>query len=1404
MQCQQLQLALESEVSRISNRIADGVEYEASGEHLPTRLVVVQEAAKSDEKTALDLVRERMVNGRFHKEVRKQLGEKIKAQYGTFGSYGWSDAKETQLVDARIKGDYAEVVLGNGVYKFDLTTGAIVSEPTKNGKQVRVVGIDEALNKAKVATFETTADFDRRFNHQEIAEQIDRLRNGDWSVLDDMKGSFESTGTIDLAEYTKQVGYEHGNIESMKQMLRVLHTLGGNKASEEYVKHVTDLFDAMHPRFFHNMDVYIKTDESDTQGWVSVDKEAIIVNVAKDEFRKKVYQSEAEVYAHEVIHTMVHWAFRNGSTQAEKLKRQLRYTMQKALESTSWKDLLTVDENVATEEDVKRAKTTYEYVFNSKHAEEEFIAYALTNPKMMDHLSTVMVKDKEVEDRTLFEKLVGVFRMLMDVVIGKFDFGSREKSVRDQVFALAIKMGEVNYDNAEMVKRMNPLDGVSEYVTALEGRWTNFAADTAEKWFGKEEGYITPLGENATAWDRFKYHMTLISKSIMHDGMFRKTMGLYASIYGIPPDSTVREFMATLLDESEARKRANWLGLQFNTMDRIRNSVDSQVKTNVVKAFNRPLSEEQESALTRVVLDTNLSSLATGKDGRVGLENAEIRELLTDHEVLGKRLKDAKNKLYKRLEGGKSEYRGKWTVNQAVSLGYFMATHKAHAHQNYSAKAIARGVLFNERFKVEQDVVNLIEEVATLVALQYTDSKKKAAVADLMKHEYEGVRYVMTTYEAFKTESRNELFKADEYHMMDGYSREIFDDTIEVLQRPIKEKAELEKMGFRYEGPLSDKNNTMNKERMGLFISEIYSRAERLRGAAPLGDHQAKGSSLKDRRLAEDRTNGFINFERDKARADLAALKIMGAMMRGDFDPTKVDYGMGPVINQVGVVVDYRDMMDKEQKEKLLKQDVKVSSVLGRSMASIPYKVMKEEHEKKVLEEIKRTMAEEWEEGEFGTDTLTEFTLIGPDVDDRKNRELYYMLPRSFREYTDSRSDRVMAVPTELYNIWFGYSHGRLTDLDKWGLLPKAVKRVINMVGSYWVDLVQIMKGNVLLKMPWILMFNLVSNVIQGWVNGIPLRELMELYGQSFKDVRAYLSAHKEAVRLELEIKTDKELLYRANDKNKVSERIYKNEVKLKQLKSSMESNQVAELVNLGMLQTVVEDVETAALNDTNKISRGADAALKYVPGVIKTPLQWLYLSKETKWYQLNQEVLQMSDLMARDVQNRWMKSRENRQANGELALPREFVKFMREEGGIVLRDKQVLHGETKKLFLQMAEKNRHYGVLKSFVNYNQPNGKLEEYANRVGLLMFTKYVKNIQRVAAKASWEHPIRTAAAIAMASVGIDIIQDQLFMTKGFGPDGEFSIENIFPVYGPADVIATTVNPPLIQLGTELFYR
>lgn len=1340
----------------------------------------------------LDALRERAeeLTKPFHKALRRELGEEV-----------YVDGKKAYLLGSRVlkNDDYPagmefqiRVAYPGNLDNVETLSFSMVSDTAMDGvgKSVGTVeGISDIFTKAlekhinKLRSNKASVDIDYEGN-TELKETLTKMTQAD-VILD----SRQPRKAESLIGYEKVKDYKHGDVDSMKQIMAKLHVLGRSKASDKLLGYYNGLIDKMHPRFFNEMSLYVRKGAAEPYGSVNLTKQRIDIDVATSK-SKKGAQSEAEVYVHELVHTMTAWALRQKQVSVSGIRTQLNHAMAIAKANTTWQDFLPVGEGKATQAQIATAKEMHSYVFASENAMEEFIAYTLTNPAFMEKMQKVTVTIQK-EKQNVFQRIVSLFSKLVDSVLGRYDFRKADATVFDAVNDLAFRLAELNVEKQNELDRMNPLGQIMDVVNNADAA-IGIKLERLKRKIANKDKRIKIPPKDASVFAEAKFLMELAVKAFTNP-IYRGFMGLWASALGMRPDGTIREILSSFTDKDALFRIAEKMNMLSNQVDAMRNGVINATHKALTSAFSRRLTEDEDKAITRVLLDTNLAALRYKRTKANKQPDTDIVKLLTDEDYRYTREGRVKHKIKELLKS--REERANWTVAQAVGLGYYMATHKAHVAQNFNAYNIEKGFGLNERFEPVPGLAPLIDELATLVALKHTGKKDKVTVAGLIKTERVGINKLTDSFEAYRRESLDVLFKGNTAHFMAGHTKELFDDTIDISFAPLSQRAELESKGFVYRYTLPAKNGDSYKSPMAVYTTPSWGKAERLRGTVGLGRLHAKGTSMSSLKALENYTVAEETFGRDFARVRLQSNLIHQSMAKGTFDVTAIEYGMAPVVNQSGMVTDFRYMMSKEQKETLLKQDVGATQVLARSVGSIVHNTQREELNGKALSFIKKDMKVAWDGGTVGKDGFTEYSLIGPNVPDPEMRELFRMLPDDYRDFIMSRSDKTMAIRTEYLRMFFGSKHLQLSKMKGVNLLPGFIKSVIDTMEGLWMELVKVSKATILMKMPIVLVENILSNIRYMITTGsIDVVELARDYRDSYREIDEYITTNRKITALQLEIQADNEALRRVKNNKALEQKIYEKTVELQRLNRVLESNPSYTLFKYGMYQTHVEDMDNSALSETNKISKYVNGKLDKAPGVVKTAVEYAYLTQNTGWYKAAQEVLQRTDMVARLVENKREIRKEVRMSDGALRLP---AWWLAEKGKDYPATKKMT-GKERDEFLRKAQDVRINGLIDHYINYTLPNGSVEEYLNRMGVLMFTKYLKRVQKVVMDTAWTHPIKTSFSVLLGAAfpSTEIFQDQSLLARGFGSNGEFSLSNMVPVYSPLYHLENVLTPAIVR--------
>lgn len=1330
----------------------------------------------------------------FHIVMRKELGEEVNVEINGKEKKYYVMSSSLIQRDGTKEGVQVSLRMApsdniNNVETFIFDLNSDTSTASVGTAAGTVFGITSILRKGIIkATTQAMAKRKQQgminaHGDKELKTTLNKMRD-----VDNILGSRQDRDGNSLKGYDKVQDYTHGNIDSMREMMGKLHVLGNSKAPSSLITYYNTLLDKMQPRFFNHVDLYLKKNQVDTLGEINLDANTIHIATAKKNVQ--AVQSEAEVYMHEVIHSMTSWAFRQKVVNVGGIRTALNKAMEVAKQHVKWQDFLNVPTEDATSRQIEQAKDLYAYAFSSKNNIEEFMAFSLTNPMLMKRLQEIKLSDAKVnEPKTMFGRLSSLFVKAMNLVLGKFNLKDNDITIFEEVNSLTFGLAKVNQKARHDLSQMNPIGHMMEILEDSE----SYVAQQINKFLKKfKSDDFVQTSDVDSLYQRAKLFIAMVTKG-MTNKTYRGALGLWASAYGLTPTGSVREFFSGLFERDSGFRIAEKLGLVMAYIDSGRNTIINATSQQIAEAFKVPLTDDEDTALTRVLLDTNLTSLRYTRTGTRKRNDSEMVSLLTDEAYRYEREGRVKHQILKTLS--KDDERGRWTVAQAISLGYLMATGKGNEATNLNAESIVRGFGTNERYEPNQKLAVLVSELATLEAIRHVAVADKNLVARLIKEEPKGVNLISDMYEGYKRTSKQMLFKQNSHHMIEGHTKELFDDSIDIKIAPVSERTTLEAEGYTLRYPIVAAKGVRQSVQMAVYTTEAWGKAERLRGAVALGKLHSRGTTLSNIKMMEDPELGRALFQRDFASVYNTTLEMHEAMREGTYDVTKIKNGLIPIYNEKGTIVDYRYMMDKSTKQNLLKQDLRASQVLPRSMASIEYQVRTDAANAEALRAIKEDMANNWVEGEIGEDSFTEYMLIGPETTDEDAKQIYNMLPPNFIAFINSRKDKTMAVRKDLVRIYFGGSHLRATDMPGIKLLPGFIKSVINGMEGTWMELIKISKGAILIKMPLVLVNNIITNIwLQINQGAINIPQLIRDYKESLKEVNEYISYTRKSAKLEQEIIQAKESLRRVKNSKALQDIIGSKTVELNRLRNAMAQNPAAELFDAGYYQSHTEDLENSALSDTNKLSKMVNGKMQKLPPVVRGAAEIAYLTQNTSWYKVSQEVLQRSDMVARLVDTKQKTRAEIMQANGLRRLPLWWV----EQKGDNYNDRQELTGNERKEFLTQARAVRMQAVLDNYVNYTLPNGNIEEYLNRMGLLMFTKYYKRIQSVVLNTTITNPIKSSILVmaSLAGVKIETIQDQAMLTRMFDGNGDFSPSSILPTSSPLNHIMNVFTPAIVK--------
>lgn len=1142
-----------------------------------------------------------------------------------------------------------------------------------------------------------------------------------------------SKNTKEESKFTKMGKEIHKNIDAMKSLLNTLNELDPVKASAEHLKHLTNMFDMINPKFLKSVDYYLNTESSKTYG--IVEGKDLKLNIKNTNRVTNNEQTAAEIYAHEIIHTLTGYASKSKDPEAIRLQREIYHVMDIARKSMRTKHLIG-EVSLDPAEELKIAQAQLDYVFKNKDGKaiDEFIAYGLTNELWIKRLGEIIINsESKVGKETLLDKLIGLIRAWFNKVLGKEMKSLKGKDAHTALLELTLELAE--YNNRALNKARSNESAISKMGRLLEdsnGLVVKAFDYVGEKVLGSKDEFPTKPSKDASKLEWAKYY-TQITPKIFSDPRLRGIFQTGLSGLGFSPEGIVQNIIRDFKDPTKLERMIEKLGSQSDTIDRIRNTMIKTVQDSIMEGFSRPLTDKEQSAITSIILELDVDSLK-GK-----YKNSELIRLLTEPDYLDKQIGKAKHNL--KLQDKDNYY---WHVNQANGLGYYLATHKTGIAQNLNSLNIARGLL-SEKYKTPtKDLVNAIDEVSTLVGMKYSNNLDKQIVASLIKSEPRGIKNILEYHKGFKKESLDKLFKSSKTNTIKGYVKEIFDDTIDIKVVPLRQDSEMRAKGYDFISQVSKHSKDKNTEPMGLYRSKLGLTQQYYRSATRLTNLARKGMSLADIRYTTDDELVKKYVKRDVAVMNQVRRTVVKDMEAGELDIKEYakDIGLVPVMNPSGKVVDYRYMMDKQSKLDLLDQNKKVAKVLGGMIGTVYDKTETEIQNDKVLDLILEDMKENYIPNLRLGKNNHEYIKISADSDLEKVQEIYKILPDKFKQHIKNTDNKYIAVRRDMLHNYFGFRHASILDLGYGKLTlnnitPELLKRIIRVAELVWKEVIKLVKVDILIKIPSVMLGNIISNIMWSISYGNNPIKVLDKTLKNVKNIREYINLHEELVELELA---------------KVSGNILKKDIsKINIIKERMKNNPIYELDQAGMIQAIVEDVSTADYESSNKIARKMDEYLDKTPSFVKTGVEWLYLTEKTSYFKFMNQIVQYSDLVARATQNDLLKEK----------------------------------GVSKEIRMNQ--------IMDDFVNYNKPASSFEEYLNQIGLIMFTKYMKRIQRALKNFVNKKPLNAFLTVTGQELMYDVddVTDQFMLTRSYKNLDQDMIDQILGILSPASYQLITGN-------------
>lgn len=774
--------------------------------------------------------------------------------------------------------------------------------------------------------------------------------------------------------------------------------------------------------------------------------------------------------------------------------------------------------------------------------------------------------------------------------------------------------------------------------------------------------------------------------------------GLLTQVRGVP-ETFERMLRATKLNEKARKNIMNWTA-----------------KTVLDSFADKEMSDGTKEAITNVFLRTDMAAL---------LSSMTMEDLVSNMENQSKFDKTVSN-LEAQLTAQFPAY-AEYFKQAARDLGYFMVTGKAvseHLMLNAGNIAHMYGTQHQNALNTAQvqAAEKLIDQLTTLRAIQYTDGDEKKTAMKVFKTEMartdgaNGIAMLLNTHLNLQKDSRERLFQGTEISMMKGYLPDITDPNVDVKVATAKQAKDLIDQGYVQLGEVRIDPKDYNQDERFLFVLRDGGLNPHTTGIFSLTSLQNRGTEV------------FMASATHQALVKNRVHQVTSRMFapnRG-YDPSTVGQTFAvPVLDMQGQPQSYRYMMQHLTKDTALRRDNRFEKLLGAMAGGTLDKVLSADQNTKAVQALK-----DFYEADVA-EHPDSYLLVGLHSRDPELREVWKLLPMA----TKMAALKVwgpagMMVRNDMLDINFGYRKISLADLwektdpnsiekpTKFEKLfmdsveaalyfyarniqhqtmadseryQKRAAQVTRRAERIWQEIVHEAKDIIVMKTGTVMIGNILSNISLLMMNGVPFVEIVK--------------THRIAMKGALDYQRDQEDLFRLKEKlatKQTNGQEAEIEHQIKRLEDSIARNPVRELIEAGLMPSIVEDVaaEEDIYSYKTELVRKAEGLTKgWNPKVVAAG-RVVYMAHDTKLYQWLNHTTQLSDFVAR------------------------YTLYQ--------------HLTTKKNALSKADAIQQ--ASDSFINYDIPAHRTMQYLDDMGILMFTKYFLRIQKVLLKLVREHPTR----------------------------------------------------------------
>lgn len=980
----------------------------------------------------------------------------------------------------------------------------------------------------------------------------------------------------------------------------------------------------------------------------------------------------------------------------------------------------------ASREDKRDAQDMYDFIFKygpeNKEPLARFTAMAIGS-EQFNKLLGFSAKDEASGTTDTFEKLVEYTNTALDYVGGLMTNSSANQQIKNRVALLAKELARIDAKTREQ--------SISKVEQQLE-KITDFTDGLSDK---LRDQVVKLANHDKVANSRFtSVRLASNVTRLSARGDLWTTLDVVKDLHNFHSPNERLGIIGEIVNEAgnnDATKNSVEKLMRITKLNnQMKENIRDTTTKNVMSTFEENgqyLTKDDKTAIT-TMLRADVQSLTSTYSTK------EIADLYMNESFLNKEIAALEKQV------------NDWTMlNRAKQLGKYMITGLGSSGLAKNAQLIVSG-FSGEVVDISDKRVDLIDRVATLYAIRYTDSKTKGRLAAVMKRELKnktnGIDTSIKFHKELADNAKKVLFADNITSVMKGYVPEVTNPNKDVRIAHNEAEAKLLKEQFYTEVKTLGKDKSdPTTSTARLFYTEEANLQRLVSGAIEIVSTNRKGTA--------------VSMDSKEFNRALAAAKQVPTSPSYDPMADKEIY-MIPSYDTKGNITGFNYEMSAHNRDTLLERNNDFAELLGSYAATNFNKVTVPNQNDAVIEAAYQDYKDNF------ADNPRAYVTVGPSSNDVGLREVWAMLPESSRKKAIATfGPDGMVVRNDVLLTMFGYrkysanqSFDKMEDAKSMfeklytGTMTeifgeKAKVRGVQIERS-WQESVRLMKDIIVIRNVKTLVSNLMSNAMLLSAHGISPSDIVK---DTMMSIRAGMQYRKDMARL---------MSLRQRQRAGVGDFNAQEQEALK-LEDSLSRNPLAGFIEEGMMPTIVEDVDpsTDHYSYKSKMQQRIDELTENVPASVKTAAKWAMVSPDTPLYKFLNNATQMSDFSSKYVMYKYYTTKAKEKLSHDEAL-------------------------------QIASDN--------FVNYDVPTAKGLQYLNDMGIVMFTKYNLRIQKALFQLLKKRP---ATALAQAL----LVHSFTNLEAGIDPIVWNQIGN--PLRSGAMGLPSALDEPLpIKMMTSVF--